>query len=749
MTAPGAQHELEELLAGARWVRGLARGLVRDAASADDVSQDAWVAALTRPAQAREPRAWLAGVVRHLSRREARSQERRRARELATARPERVPSAAELVERSELQERLSSAVRALEEPYRSTVLLHYAEGLTLEQIASLQGVPSSTVRTRLARALERLRARLDREHGGRATWLAALAPLTGVREAPLAPAAAGATLWSLAMGTKTALGIAALAVAVVLVAVSMRMLERRPVEPVAVIGAEVLDAVTVAPESPPTPGARVEVTIETAAPEVSSATSTELQCSVSGHVLDHQGGLLPASANAHVRFVDELGISHSVKVEPDGTYAMDGLAPGRWWLMSGPTGWLSQEAVLDLGESVPSAQQDFRLLPRPSVTVKLLAPDGRSFWEAAKPFDLGRFGFSTAAVATLEPPGERFEGVRGSLNNRFGIGAMWFDGQGSVELPADTWCRVYLHAELPLYLSLVLYHDVIETQRIEAGQEEAVFTLDPASIADRLGGVEFTIVDDATGEPIAGTSVMLQGKGGSGPSFVSDVAGRVHIEKTPAGLHDLRIEAPDRASVRREVDVPRGQVLDLGTIELTPAVPIRGRAVGSDGAGLDVEIRVCAVPEPGELPKFGNHFFGSEADGSFEIADLAPGRWLLQVKDEVRGRLQGNAAEQMAPHVLVDTRSGPVEDLVVQLERVAFVVASWQGDDFEGLRMRFFDPDGLLRQVSGFFSTAPMRVALFPGGWRVVVVDAQGTTLTERAFTLSSEPLRLDLASNR
>ena len=65
------------------------------------------------------------------------------------------------------------------------------------------------------------------------------------------------------------------------------------------------------------------------------------------------------------------------------------------------------------------------------------------------------------------------------------------------------------------------------------------------------------------------------------------------------------------------------------------------------------------------------------------------------------------------------------------------------------MHLRFFDPDGRLRQNSGFFGVAPMRVALFPGEWRVVVVDAQGTTLTERAFKLGSEPLVLALAPDR
>jgi hypothetical protein len=69
-----------------------------------------------------------------------------------------------------------AAVRALAEPYRATVLLRYYEGLALEEVARRTGVNGSTARTRLARAHEQLRARLDREWGGRQAWGALAAP---------------------------------------------------------------------------------------------------------------------------------------------------------------------------------------------------------------------------------------------------------------------------------------------------------------------------------------------------------------------------------------------------------------------------------------------------------------------------------------------------------------------------------------------------------------------------------------------
>lgn len=73
---------------------------------------------------------------------------------------------------------MANAVLALAEPYRTTVLLRFWEGLSPAAIAKQQGVPTETVRTRLKRGLMQLRARLDDEHGGdRKAWLL---PLTGI-----------------------------------------------------------------------------------------------------------------------------------------------------------------------------------------------------------------------------------------------------------------------------------------------------------------------------------------------------------------------------------------------------------------------------------------------------------------------------------------------------------------------------------------------------------------------------------------
>ncbi len=177
--APHAQ-DPEALLSRSGWIRGLARRLVRDEHLADDLAQDAAVAALTHPESAsRSPRAWLTTVLRNRAREAARRTERRTRREHGAATAGAAPPASDVVERAQLHAAVVTAVLGLHEPYREVVLLRFFDDLPPRRIAKRLGVPVSTVHTRLTRAIDRLRVELDRHHGGdRTAWLGAVALLT-------------------------------------------------------------------------------------------------------------------------------------------------------------------------------------------------------------------------------------------------------------------------------------------------------------------------------------------------------------------------------------------------------------------------------------------------------------------------------------------------------------------------------------------------------------------------------------------
>lgn len=234
-TAP-SQSIADELAANSVWLRRLARSLVDDA-TADDLVQDTMVAALQHPPDTDRPvRPWLRTVLGNAAKMHWRSSSRRKHRE------ERAPSGPEPespdagLAKLEVHRQLVEAVIELSDPYREAVILRYVEGLSSAEIARRLDIPAATVRSRLSRALDMLRAELDRKSEGEPTrWQAALIPLLAPPQ--VAPAAATPiVLGGLAM--KVAI-VAALAATVVLFVASTR--ESNPSQATASTSDEPLD----------------------------------------------------------------------------------------------------------------------------------------------------------------------------------------------------------------------------------------------------------------------------------------------------------------------------------------------------------------------------------------------------------------------------------------------------------------------------------------------------------------------------
>jgi RNA polymerase sigma factor (sigma-70 family) len=111
------------------WVRKLARSLVRDEARADDVAQEAALAALREPLAASAALGpWLARVTRNFARRDWRGEARRRERERTAARPEGQPAVDESLARLEEERKLVEALATLEPAVREVVVRRHLDG---------------------------------------------------------------------------------------------------------------------------------------------------------------------------------------------------------------------------------------------------------------------------------------------------------------------------------------------------------------------------------------------------------------------------------------------------------------------------------------------------------------------------------------------------------------------------------------------------------------------------------------------
>jgi len=186
--------EPEALIQHTDFLRRLARPLVADEATLDDVLQETWLAALLHPPRkAGALRSWLGTVVLNAARRISRAEGRRRRHETIAAGLEGASPAGDAGDQRDLAKRVVDAVFDLEEPYRRTVLLRYFEDLSVREIAKREQIPLETARTRLRRAIRKIRERLD---GRRDEWAVGLAGLVGLNapEAGVAVAASWAAV---------------------------------------------------------------------------------------------------------------------------------------------------------------------------------------------------------------------------------------------------------------------------------------------------------------------------------------------------------------------------------------------------------------------------------------------------------------------------------------------------------------------------------------------------------------------------
>jgi RNA polymerase sigma-70 factor (ECF subfamily) len=151
-------------------IRGFARRLVGDAASAEDIVHETFVAlprAIRRFRGDGSLRAFLIGVAANHSRRHVRSAtRRRRATERLAAReevqPRVVDAAAALITR-QMAHRLWAALDELPIDQRLVFVLCEAEQRTSVEVAAIVGAPEGTVRTRLFHAKRKLRQMLQPE----------------------------------------------------------------------------------------------------------------------------------------------------------------------------------------------------------------------------------------------------------------------------------------------------------------------------------------------------------------------------------------------------------------------------------------------------------------------------------------------------------------------------------------------------------------------------------------------------------
>ena len=138
-----------------------------DPDDAKDIVQDALLKAfrsMGKLGKEQSLRAWMLRIVINEAKNASRADRRRKARELTTLRSEenrRSSTPEAIVLRSEQHAHLLQALRRLPEDDQTIVLMRYVLELSQSEMATALGRPAGTVKSRLSRALLRLRKELE------------------------------------------------------------------------------------------------------------------------------------------------------------------------------------------------------------------------------------------------------------------------------------------------------------------------------------------------------------------------------------------------------------------------------------------------------------------------------------------------------------------------------------------------------------------------------------------------------------
>ena len=754
MKAHSSHPLIEDLLAQSDWVWRLARSLVRDDHQADDIVQDTWVAALRHPsihAGSRAARsAWLAKVVRHAAARLARSKDRREGRELASARPEEVEAADRLFDREGERRKLVEAVLSLNAPYRTVLILRYFDNLSPREVAHRLGENRSTVRNRIHRGLELLRARLARDYGADQPWLMALVPLAHKS------AVGNATVTGIAiMSTKT---IAALASGVLLLAVGWWAWPREgePNERV-VDSAPVSSEAVAMPTGATEPGRLIEGQasngrevvqwIEESAPVASALGAIVGVVRVDGGPPRESISLRLVAAE-DASFQDE----QRVAATPDGRFMFEGLpadfrghieVPRRYSVAN------SDPRIRSIPIDAPQEDLVLDLERTPCLTGRLVSrQDGQ-------PVEDPRLG---AYISWVEG-GNMMTGAEFEGNGRFFVTLIETKEIASVSLNA--WGRGLLGS-------------------FKFTREEIPPDLNLGDLALTAGGIAHLVVLDPERIPVAGALVRVQGIGGApkktdfeGHATVEGVPPKATIEVLARGFDPRRFSAPI-SSEPQEVVLERANRLTIRILspagDPEPGVRLRVSADGPLFVDSNPTLDRFLIPQ---VPRGGGRIAGMD-DGEFfsmfeaderglvELQSVLPGLALvLHVEDE----LDSSAQEQFVaplrsqesrtltirlsrdPNVLQglvkDQLGQPMERAKVTLLGAAHGMTRMTGADGRFQFDRLYAEEANLRverrgYVTAWFphlpipSAAPLRVVLDPGrDVEVSVVDSRGEPISD------------------
>lgn len=335
--------------------------VLRDPTDAEDVTQECFLRLARASTSIRGSLgAWLHRVAVNLAIDHVRRTTARSAREETYA--GLFPSTTE-VTWNDLREHVDAAINELPDPIRDTVIAHYIQGVPQHVIAEAEGVTRSAISQRINRALQMVRATLEKR--GVTVSLAALTAMVSANlaEAVAVPAGLAASLGNLAVyagatqagagigvGLLSLKGIAAILAALLAVSgIAFAVLHTQDARTIETAGVQNETPATTAAVPGPTAALEMERVGRDDTPAlVPEPTPAAVPgAAVEGFVREQETGRPLMGVEVICNPDDGTGVFHgnddaSVHTDEEGQYRITGLVPGRYKLLCTST-WTTQD----------------------------------------------------------------------------------------------------------------------------------------------------------------------------------------------------------------------------------------------------------------------------------------------------------------------------------------------------------------------------------------------------------------------
>lgn len=319
----------------------------------------------------------------------------------------------------------------------------------------------------------------------------------------------------------------------------------------------------------------------------------------------------------------------------DGSFELPQLAPGDYRLevrrpggkteLTEPFSVPLRETLLPRESGPASAEADAEAMsPEPAATARAV-------------LDLGTLTLEPGlevAVSVLTPTGEPLEGAK--------VGGIQSDGPAG----APTYYSVHTdrrgeavitgaEAGVPLKIGCQAPGFAYHAESFPSPPTDVICMMEP------LAAITGTVV--AEGEPVSGATTSLYRPDGTRRPArrVSDVDGVFELTQRLAGVYRLVVAAPGFQVEERRFELAPGETLDLGEVELFPALRLQGLVVDAE----------TGQPIPGAT------IFSLEPAGLVNTASNGSGRFEFTLEGPERLRLEVEA--QGYPATVIDVDGSP------------------------------------------------------------------------------------------